>query len=140
VLDVYAAAINRLRADNPASLIRFATQAAKCDGGLLATRQGEVVAAVEVAGLPASRIAEALPKLMGDLERLGDRSRPATTMLHAAFGGYELLAVGGGRLIACLVGPQPASRDIAEVVLPVLVTRAEALRPTPPETESETAP
>ena len=140
VLEVYAAAINRLRAGDPASLVRFATQAAKCEGGLLATRQGEVVAAVEVAGLQASRIAEALPKLMRDLERLGDPSRSATTMLHAAFGGYELLAVGGTRLVACLVGPQPGSREIAEVVLPGLVARAEALRPTAPETESEAAP
>jgi len=140
VLEVYAAAINRLRADNPESLIRFATQAAKCEGGLLATRQGEVVAAVEVAGLQASRIAEALPKLMSDLERLGDPSRSAATMLHAAFGGYELLAAGGTRLVACLVGPQPGSREIAEVILPVLVTRAEALHSPPPDAERKAAP
>lgn len=140
MLEVYAAAINRLRAGDPVSLVRFATQAAKCEGGLLATREGEVVAAVEVAGLQASRIAEALPKLMGDLERLGDPSRSAATMLHAAFGGYELLAIGGTRLIACLVGPQPGSREIAEVVLPVLVVRAEALCPSVPEDDRETAP
>jgi len=139
VLEVYAAAINRLRAGDPVSLVRFATQAAKCEGGLLATREGEVVSAVEVGGLPAARIAEALPRLMADLERLGERSRPAATMLHAAFGGYELLAVGGTRLVACLVGPQPGSREIAEVVLPVLVVRAEALCPTALEDDGETA-
>jgi len=70
-----------------------------------------------------------LPKLIGDLEQLGDPSRPGTTMLRAAFGGFELLAMAGTRLIACLVGPQPGSREIAEVILPVLVARAEALVP-----------
>ncbi|MBM3497831.1 MAG: hypothetical protein FJX74_04085 [Armatimonadetes bacterium] len=130
-LEVYAAALDKLRAGDPASLVRFAAQAAKCEGGLLATRQGEVVAAVEVRDLDATRVAEVLPRLMADLEQLGDPGRSGTTLLRAAFGGYELLAVGGSRLIACLVGPQPGSRDIAEVVLPVLVSRAEALEAQP---------
>jgi hypothetical protein len=108
-------------------LIRFAAQAAECDGGLLATRRGELVAALEVAGLEAARIAAVLPKLMGDLEQLDGPPRATSTMLHAAFGGHELLAIAGTRLIACLVGPRSGSREIAEAVLPVLVTRAESL-------------
>jgi len=132
-LEVYAAAIDKLRARDPVSLVRFATQAARCEGGLLASRQGQVVAAVEVSGLDASRIAQVLPKLMRDLEQLGDPLRPGATLLRAAFGGYELLAIGGARLIACLVDPQPGSRDIAEVVLPVLVSRAEALEAALPQ-------
>jgi hypothetical protein len=104
--EVYAAAIDKLRAPDVASLIRFAAQAAECEGGLLATRQGELVSALEVAGLEAARIATVLPKLMGDLEQLDGPPRVTSTMLHAAFGGHELLAIAGPRLIACLVGPR----------------------------------
>lgn len=127
-LEVYAAAIDKLRARDCASLVRFAAQAAKCEGGLVVTREGQVVAAVEMRGLDATRLAEVLPKLMGDLEQLADPRRPASTLLRAAFGGQELLAASGTRLIGCLVGPQPGSGEIAEVVLPVLVSRAEGLQ------------
>lgn len=127
-LEVYADAIERLRADDHETLVRFATQAAKCEGGLLATNDGLVVAAVSPGRLSPARVAAVLPQLVRDLEQLAGPAAEAPTMLHAALGGYELLAVPGETLTACLIGPQPGAREAAEVILPVLVARAEELR------------
>jgi len=126
-LQIYALALEKLRAQDHVSLLRFGAQAAKCEGGLLATREGQLVAVVGLAEGEAARLAEALPGLVDDLERLAEPPGRSTTMLHAAFRGYELLAVAGTALIGCLVGPQPGSREAAEAILPVLVARAEAL-------------
>jgi hypothetical protein len=128
-LEVYASAIERLRANDHQALIRFATQAAKCEGGLLATNDGLVVAAVQPKRLDASRVAAFLPDLVRSLERLAGpgSATGAPAMLHAALGGYELLAVPGQTLTGCLIGPEPGAREVAEVILPVLVARADEL-------------
>ena len=136
-LATYASAIERLQADDHQTLVRFATQAARCEGGLLATSDGLVVAAVEPRSLDASRVAAVLPELVRDLGRLAGPVTEAPSMLHAALGGYELLAVPGGRLTGCLIGPEPGAREVAEVILPVLVARAEQLRPPDPPAGTE---
>lgn len=127
-LEVYANAIERLRADDHETLIRFAAQAARCEGGLLATRDGLVIAAVEVRSLDPARVAAVLPDLVRGLEQLAAPATETPAMLHAALGGYELLAVPGETLTACLIGPEPGARETAEVILPVVAARAEALR------------
>jgi len=136
-LATYASAIERLQADDHQTLVRLATQAARCEGGLLATSDGLVVAAVEPKSLDASRVAAVLPELVRDLGRLAGPVTQAPSMLHAALGGYELLAVPGGKLTGCLIGPEPGAREAAEVILPVLVARAEQLRPRDPPAETE---
>lgn len=126
-IEVYVAAIDRLQAPDVSSLLRFATQASRCDGALVANRLGQVIAAVNLERPTAARVAETLPKLMDNLQRLGCPSTPGATMVRAASCGYEILAAAGAQVIACLVGPQPDSRDIAEIMLPVLVARVEAV-------------
>ncbi len=127
-LEVYASAVERLRANDHQTLVRFATQAAKCEGGVLATNDGLVIAAIEPSSLDPTRVAAVLPQLVRDLKQLTGPAAETPTMLHAALGGHELLAVPGKTLTACLIGPQPGAREAAEVILPVLVARAEELR------------
>ncbi|MGQ9730679.1 MAG: hypothetical protein ACUVX8_05330 [Candidatus Zipacnadales bacterium] len=126
-VQVYAAAIDRLQAQDPHTLLRFAIQAAECEGGLLVQRDGSLVATLGLETTQAEQIAGTLREL---ITHLGDLARPvgsSATMLHAAFGSYELIAGAGPQLIACLLGLRAVSREIAEVILPVLVARAEAL-------------
>jgi hypothetical protein len=121
-------AVERVRAADSESLLRFAIQAARCRAGLLATREGRLIAAAGNGGVRPEVVAGVVPELLRHLERLAPPVGASATMLHAALGGYELLAVSGRMLFGCLMGPRPGAREVAEVVLPALVARAEALR------------
>jgi hypothetical protein len=126
-LEVYAKAVERVRAPDYDSLVRFAAQAARCEGALLATPDGLLVASVSGGGLDPARVAAVLPELLRDLGKLSAPADGSRTLIHAAFGGHELLAGPGKRLVGCLLGPEPAARETAEVVLPALLARADGL-------------
>jgi len=127
-LEVYVKAIERVHAGDPESLLRFAIQAARCQAGLLATRDGHLIAAGGNGGIQPDVVAGVVPELLRHLDRLAPPAGASATMLHAALGGYELLVVPGRTLFGCLMGPRPGAREVAEVVLPALVARAEVLR------------
>ncbi|HJN14074.1 MAG TPA: hypothetical protein QGH10_01215 [Armatimonadota bacterium] len=126
-LEVYATAIGKLRARDHQALIEYAVEAAKCEGGLLMSRSGDIIASTEAQGLSVDEVANALPEMMANLEKLSGPSRAGSTLLRASLGGYDLLAAPGRSMLASLIGPLPGERDTAEVILPALIARAEAL-------------
>jgi hypothetical protein len=126
-LGVYATAVEQVRAQDSSGLLWFAIQAARCEAGLLATRDGLLVSAQGSGALDPTTVAAILPELLRDLEKLGPAAAGSPVLLHAAIGGYELLAMPGQTLVGCLMGPKPGAREVAEVVLPALVARAENL-------------
>jgi hypothetical protein len=126
-LEVYVQAVEQVRAGDPERLLRFAIQAARCRAGVLATRDGHLVAAAGNGGVEPDVIARIVPELLRHLDRLAPPVGGSAIMLQVAVGGYELLAASGRTLFGCLMGPEPGAREVAEVVLPALVARAEVL-------------
>ncbi len=126
-LGIYAKAVEQVRAQDASGVLRFAVQAAQCEAGLLATRDGLLVATEGGSTLDPTAAAAILAGLVRDLEGLGSPAGGSPVLLHAALGGFEVLAMPGHTLVGCLMGPKPGAREVAEVVLPALVARAESL-------------
>jgi hypothetical protein len=131
-LEVYAQAIERVRAGDVQGLLTFAVQAGQCAEGFLATHDGRLIAAVGGTALEPSSAAAALPGLLSRAKVLAPSSRGPAALISVASGGTELLVAAGQSLVGCLVGPKPGARDVAEAVLSATVARAERQWARPP--------